>query len=161
MAEEQEKEVKPKTPKKRVVKAKTKKAVVVKKVEKTKFYGTGRRKSAVAKVWIKPGNGRRQVNNREAAEYFVNRLGLLNTIENPFSAVSAPSMDLRVEVFGGGVPAQADAIRMGIARALLDFNPEYRKTLRRLDLLRRDPREKERKKAGYKRARKSFQYTKR
>ncbi|MFC1496198.1 30S ribosomal protein S9 [Candidatus Margulisiibacteriota bacterium] len=157
-----------KKPKKvRVTKPRVKKSAVEKPKKKViqqpenKYYGTGRRKTAVAKVWLTPGSGKRIVNKKTAEVYFCNRPLLLTVIEKPFQAVSAPPMDLSAELFGGGVPAQSDAIRMGVARALIEYNPEYRSTLRKLDLLRRDPREKERKKAGYKRARKSFQYTKR
>lgn len=125
------------------------------------FYGTGRRKTAIAKVWLVTGDGKRIVNGKDAKEYFCNRPVLLAKFETPFAAVSAPGFDLRAEVYGGGVPAQSDAIRMGAARALVAFDATYRKTLRSLDLLKRDPREKERKKAGLKRARKAFQYTKR
>lgn len=153
-----------KTTKPKAVRTKVKKisaAEAPKEVKKDKFYGTGRRKTAIAKVWLTSGSGLRLVNKKPAGEYFCGREVLLKCIEVPFAAVSSPPMDLFAEVFGGGVPAQADAVRMGIARALIDFNNEYRLTLRRLDLLRRDPREKERKKAGLKRARKAFQYSKR
>lgn len=125
------------------------------------FYGTGRRKRAIARVYLVPGDGLRTVNGLEIKEYFCGREVLLKLIEVPFNAVSGPAFNLRAEVYGGGVPSQADAIRMGAARALVEFNPDFRKTLRSLDLLKRDPREKERKKAGLKRARKAFQFTKR
>ncbi|OGC03887.1 30S ribosomal protein S9 [candidate division WOR-1 bacterium RIFOXYA12_FULL_43_27] len=125
------------------------------------FYGTGRRKRAIARVHLVPGDGARIVNGKELKEYFCGREILLKLVEVPFNAVSAPAFNLKAEVYGGGVPSQADAIRMGVARALVDFNPDFRKILRSLDLLKRDPREKERKKAGLKRARKAFQFTKR
>ncbi len=125
------------------------------------FYGTGRRKTAIAKVWLVAGDGKRTVNGKDAKVYFCNRPVLLAQFETPFAAVSATAFDLEAEVFGGGVPAQADAIRMGAARALVAYDAKNRKILRSLDLLKRDPREKERKKAGLKRARKAFQYTKR
>lgn len=132
-----------------------------KKISRDYFYGTGRRKTAIARVWLKPGNNGRIVNGKTAEDYFCKRIILLKTLEIPFEAIQAPAMDLEADVYGGGVPAQADAIRMGVARALIDYNPDFRKVLRSRDLLKRDPREKERKKAGRKRARKSFQYTKR
>lgn len=147
---------------KKVVKGKTSaKKKNAYKVKENHFYGTGRRKTAIAKVWLTPGSGKRLVNGKEASVYFCNRIVLLKGFEVPFTAVEAPSFDLNAEVFGGGVPAQSDAIRMGVARALCAFDSKYRKVLRSLDLLKRDPREKERKKAGLKRARKAFQFTKR
>ncbi|NQU17360.1 MAG: 30S ribosomal protein S9 [Candidatus Saganbacteria bacterium] len=142
-------------------KTKTKSKVNKYKKKENVFYGTGRRKTATAKVWLTPGSGKRTVNGKDAKVYFCKRAVLLAGFEVPFNTVDAPPLDLRAEVFGGGVPAQSDAIRMGVARALVEFDSKYRKLLRSKDLLMRDPREKERKKAGLKRARKAFQYTKR
>ena len=141
-------------------KSKSKSKVKFKKQENV-FRGTGRRKTAIAEVRLTPGTGKRMINGKDAKVYFCNRNILLKVFEVPFKAVEAPAMDLTAQVYGGGVPAQSDAVRMGVARALVAFDATYRKTLRSQDLLKRDPREKERKKAGLKRARKAFQYTKR
>lgn len=131
--------------------------------EDTQYYeGVGRRKTSTARVRIYPGgDGTILVNNKPAAEYFT-REGDLNHLTEPFGVTdNVGRFNVSVHVMGGGVTGQAGAIRLGIARALLKADPEYRPTLRRLGLLTRDPRAKERKKPGLKRARKAPQYTKR
>lgn len=126
------------------------------------FYGTGRRKTATARVFIYKGTGTITVNSKPAQEYFCKRAILLSTIERPLIEVKARNeYNVDARVLGGGIPAQADAVRMGIARALVASNAQHRIVLRSLDLLKRDPREKERKKYGLKRARRAFQYSKR
>ena len=142
--------------------------VVVKKKKKvrppkgTKYYGTGRRKEAIAKVWIHSGSGNISVNGKNFSEYFCNRKLLEFRVKRPLVTANVlQNFDVIAQAFGGGVPAQAGAVSLGIARALLQFNPEFRVQLKREGLLRRDPRMKERKKYGLKRARKAFQYTKR
>lgn len=127
-----------------------------------RYYGTGRRKEAVAKVWVSSGSGDIKVNGKQMSEYFCGRKLLEYQVKRPLAVTNTSgSYDVHVEAFGGGVPGQAVAASMGIARALLSVSPDFRIKLKREGLLRRDPRMKERKKYGHKRARKSFQYTKR
>ena len=129
----------------------------------TQYYeGLGRRKTATARVRLYPsGEGSILVNNRPVDEYF-GREWDLKHLHEPFVVTdNTGRFDVSVHVKGGGITGQAGAIRLGIARALLKVDPEYRPTLRRLGLLTRDPRAKERKKPGLKRARKAPQYTKR
>ena len=125
------------------------------------YYGTGRRKSAVAQVRLYPGEGNIVVNNRPVTEYFP--LEWLRTrLAEPLKATGMEDhFTVMVKVGGGGVSGQADAVRHGIARALLEHDPELRPVLRKGGFLTRDPRVKERKKPGLKRARKAPQYTKR
>jgi small subunit ribosomal protein S9 len=132
-------------------------------VADTQYYeGLGRRKTATARVRLYPsGDGSILVNNRPVDEYF-GREWDLKHLHEPFVVTdNTGRFDVSVHVKGGGITGQAGAIRLGIARALLKVDPEYRPTLRRLGLLTRDPRAKERKKPGLKRARKAPQYTKR
>ncbi len=144
-------------PEKKVV-AKPKKA----KAAGPKYYGTGRRKEAVAKVWLSPGTGKIILNGKDFSEYFCGRKVLENHVTRPFVVTNTrTNYDVEAQAFGGGIPGQAGALSMGIARALLEVSPDFRVKLKREGLLRRDPRMKERKKYGLKRARKAFQYTKR
>jgi small subunit ribosomal protein S9 len=125
------------------------------------YYATGRRKTAVARVWLRPGTGVITVNRLEPSAYF-ERDSLKMVIEQPLVlAGGATIFDVEVFVKGGGKAAQAGAMRLGMARALLGFNPELRSDLRQGGFLTRDPREKERKKYGQPGARKRFQYSKR
>jgi len=127
-----------------------------------KYYGTGRRKEAIAKVWITPGTGKITVNDRPYGEYFCGRKLLENYINRPLVATqNTGKFDVMAEVFGGGVPGQATAVSLGIARALVELNHDLKTTLKRQGLMTRDPRMRERKKYGRKRARRAFQYTKR
>ena len=124
------------------------------------FYGTGRRKSAIARVFLRPGNGGFKVNGKELNVYFVTdaqRAAAKRTLE---TAQVAGQFDVITTVKGGGVTAQSDAVKLGIARALLEFNVELRKVLKADGLLTRDARIKERKKYGQKGARKRFQFSK-
>ena len=126
------------------------------------FYGLGRRKSATARVRLMTGKGNITINKKPAAEYFENSKQLLNELEKPFAVLEqAGKYDVTVVVSGGGHAGQVDAIRLGIAKALSVMNEDLRSTLKRADLLGRDPREKERKKFGLKGARKQRQFTKR
>lgn len=126
------------------------------------FYALGRRKSATARVRLKSGKGNITVNDTPANEYFADSKALLNELEKPFSALQEENkFDISVVVTGGGHSAQADAIRLGIAKALTVLNPDFKGTLRKADLLSRDDRERERKKYGLKGARKQRQFTKR
>ncbi len=126
------------------------------------YEGVGRRKESVARVRLMSGTGKFVVNEKEASAYFT-RLGDLDTILYVFRAVGQePSAyDVSVVVKGGGVTGQADSVRLGLARALLQVNSDWRSLLRQHGLLTRDAREKERKKPGLKRARKAPTYTKR
>jgi small subunit ribosomal protein S9 len=122
---------------------------------------TGKRKRATAQVVLKEGKGERQINGRGLKEYF-GREDLLRYIESPFKVMKEEAQfDLTATIKGGGISSQAGALALGISRALLKIDPEVRKALKSQDLLRRDPREKERRKCGKKKARKSFQWTKR
>jgi small subunit ribosomal protein S9 len=130
-------------------------------VSTTYVYGTGRRKEAVARVRLLPGDGSIVVNGKDAADYFGGTPGLA-TLRLPFRVTETEGRDsASVLVAGGGFSGQAGAIRHGIARALLSAHPDARGALRAAGLLTRDPRAKERKKYGLKRARKAPQYTKR
>ncbi len=127
----------------------------------TQYYGTGRRKSSVARVYLRPGNGKITVNKRDLDEYF--GLETLKTIvRQPLEATeTADKFDVMVSVAGGGFTGQAGAIKHGIARALLEVDEEYRATLKKAGFLTRDPRMKERKKYGLKAARRAPQFSKR
>ncbi len=127
------------------------------------FYALGRRKSAGARVRLLTGKGNIVINGKPAADYFENSKTLLAELVRPFGVleIEPTKFDVSVVVSGGGHAGQADAIRLGIAKALVLLNEDYKATLRRADLLGRDPREKERKKFGLKGARKQRQFTKR
>lgn len=126
------------------------------------FQGTGRRKTAVARVRLFPGSGDFVVNSQKPEEYFGPRDLLQRDIRHPLMITDLiNSFNVLVKVRGGGLVAQAGAVRHGIARALLDNDPELRPVLKKAGFLTRDPRMKERKKVGLKRARKRPQYTKR
>lgn len=126
-----------------------------------RYYATGHRKNAIAKVWLKPGSGQITVNNRPLADY-VGRRTLEQIVRQPLELVNATDrFDVMVRALGGGVAGQAGAIRHGIARALIVSDPELRPTLKKPGFLTRDPRVKERKKYGRKRARRGFQFVKR
>ncbi|MBP6964811.1 MAG: 30S ribosomal protein S9 [Armatimonadetes bacterium] len=126
-----------------------------------RYYATGHRKNATAKVWLTPGTGTITINGRTAGDY-LGRRTLEMLIVQPLDAVEAGGrFDIRADVLGGGISGQAGAIRHGISKALLEADPEFRKVLRRQGFLTRDPRVKERKKYGLKRARRAFQFSKR
>lgn len=125
------------------------------------YYGTGRRKSATAQVRLYPEGNGIVVNEKPAEEYFPREIDLLRLKEPLLVTGMEGKFRVTVRVNGGGISGQAGAIRHGIARALLEADPELRPTLRRGGFLTRDPRVKERKKPGLKRARKAPQYTKR
>ena len=126
-----------------------------------KYYGTGRRKKSVARVYLVPGTGKITINKRDIDEYF--GLETLKTIvSQPLTATdNADKFDVLVNVIGGGFTGQAGAIRHGIARALLEADAEYRPALKSAGYLTRDPRMKERKKYGLKKARRAPQFSKR
>ena len=125
------------------------------------IYGTGRRKTAVARVRLLPGDGQMVINGKDAADYF-GRGPALAQLQAPFRVTETQGRySASILVAGGGTSGQAGAIRHGIARALLSAHPDARRVLREAGFLTRDPRAKERKKYGLKRARKAPQYTKR
>ena len=125
------------------------------------YYGTGRRKSAIARVFLRPGTGEWKVNGKAFEEYFVTEQQRVAAKKTLQIADLASSFDVVTTVSSGGVASQADAVKMGVARALIQFNPELRKALKAEGLLTRDARVKERKKYGQKGARKRFQFSKR
>ena len=125
------------------------------------YYGTGRRKTSTARVYIRPGSGEITVNKREFATYFPNE-ALQMIIRQPLRLTeTAEKFDIVVNVDGGGTAGQAGAVRHGITRALKEYNADLRSTLKKAGLVTRDPRQKERKKYGQKGARKRFQFSKR
>jgi small subunit ribosomal protein S9 len=128
---------------------------------KAVYYGTGRRKTSVARVRLVPGTGQMTVNKKTGLEFF-GRQALVNFAETPFKATeTSERFDVIAQCHGGGVSGQAGALRHGIARALLEASDEYRAELKRAGYLRRDPRMVERKKYGLKKARKKPQFSKR
>ncbi|MBU3758586.1 MAG: 30S ribosomal protein S9 [Candidatus Omnitrophica bacterium] len=125
------------------------------------YYGTGRRKSAIARVWIFPGQKGFSINGRSTADY-LQRKSLQMLAEMPLKNLRLDDQfRVRVNVVGGGLSGQADAISLGIARALVSCDEKFRSPLRQGGFMTRDPREKERKKYGRKGARRKFQFTKR
>jgi small subunit ribosomal protein S9 len=126
-----------------------------------KSYGTGKRKNAIARVFMAPGSGSITVNGRAVQEYFPRETSQM-IVKQPLElAEKLSDFDITVNVCGGGESGQADAVRHGISRALLVVDPELRPTLKRAGFLTRDARKKERKKPGQPGARKKFQYSKR
>ena len=125
------------------------------------YYGTGRRKSAIARVFLRPGSGEFKVNGKACEAYFVTEQQRVSAKRPLVLTELTASFDVLTTVRGGGISAQADAVKMGIARALLEFNIELRKTMKADGLLSRDARIKERKKYGQKGARARFQFSKR
>lgn len=125
------------------------------------YYGTGRRKTSTARVYLRPGNGDIKVNRRAFESYFPNE-ALRMIIRQPLSLTdTVGKFDILVNVDGGGTSGQAGAVRHGITRALMEFNPDLRPALKKAGLVTRDPRKKERKKYGQKGARARFQFSKR
>ena len=126
-----------------------------------KYYGTGRRKKSIARVYLTPGTGKITINKRDIDEYFgLETLKLI--IRQPLEVTGTTGkFDISINVCGGGTTGQAGAIRHGISRALVKANEEFKNVLKLEGLLTRDPRVKERKKYGRKRARKRFQFSKR
>ncbi|MDR2157774.1 MAG: 30S ribosomal protein S9 [Holosporaceae bacterium] len=124
-------------------------------------YGTGRRKESVARVWVKPGNGNIVINGRKAFDYFM-RSVLQALVLQPFSVANRIGRyDVFCTVCGGGLSGQAGAVRHGISKALVDYEPDLRSVLKSAGLLTRDSRAVERKKYGLMKARRSFQFSKR
>ena len=129
--------------------------------DKVQFYGTGRRKSSVARVRLVPGNGQITINGKDSKDYFCKKT-LEMIIRQPLVLTETEGrFDVLVNAHGGGTTGQAGAVRLGIARALLKADPEYRPALKSAGFLTRDPRMKERKKYGLKGARRAPQFSKR
>ena len=130
-------------------------------MEKIQYYGTGKRKSATARVFLMPGTGQIVINQVDHQEYFKDKMQR-NVVIQPLEVTGhQEKFDVYVNVKGGGFTGQAGAVRLGIARALLQFDSELRPTLRKAGFLTRDPRAKERKKYGQPGARKRYQFSKR
>jgi len=144
------------------VQAAAAKAPVAAKIDKLgRSYGTGRRKTATARVWVKRGTGKITVNGKDIVEYFA-RPVLRLMIRQPLEAAKRETeLDIVCTVKGSGLTGQAGAVRHGIARAIVEFEPELRTAMRPQKLLTRDPRAVERKKYGKAKARRSFQFSKR
>ncbi len=121
----------------------------------------GRRKEAVTRVFLSKGEGKITINDKDYKEYF-SLIYLQNQVEMPLKTVElSDKYDVKINATGGGMKGQAEAAKLGIARALLEVNPEFRPALKAAGLLRRDPRSVERKKPGRKKARRSYQFSKR
>jgi small subunit ribosomal protein S9 len=129
--------------------------------DQVQYYGTGRRKSSVARVFLRPGSGEFQVNGRPFNEFFVTDAQRIEARQSMVLTETDNTFNVVATVAGGGNNSQAGAVRMGIARALLEFNVELRGKLKAAGFLTRDRRMKERKKYGQKGARKRFQFSKR
>ena len=128
--------------------------------EKT-FYATGRRKTSIARIWMKPGQGKIQVNDQDLNSYFKLETAKMMIFQPLELTGTLGQFDISATVLGGGIKGQAGAIRHGITRGLLSVKDEFRESLKKAGLITRDPRKKERKKYGQKGARKRFQYSKR
>ncbi len=125
------------------------------------FYATGRRKSAIARTWLKPGTGQFVINEQPVEKYFKVESSRVDLIK-PFAITNTlGTFDVKVRVIGGGITGQAGAVRLGITRALLIANPDFRQVLKKAGFVRRDPRAKERKKYGQRGARARYQFSKR
>jgi small subunit ribosomal protein S9 len=130
--------------------------------EKVQYFATGRRKESVARVRLMPGDGTITVNGKTPEEYFGGRLAYQISLRKPLEVTgTAGRFDVIARVEGGGITGQVEAVRLGIARALVAYDENFRSELRRAGLLTRDPREKERKKYGLKKARRAPQFSKR
>ena len=127
----------------------------------TNYKGLGRRKSSTARITIKPGTGKFVINKREARDYLMSDILLQDASQSLEITKTAGTFDIRVNVRGGGLAGQAGAIRLGIARALLEASADYRQALKAAGMLTRDARKKERKKPGLKKARRARQFSKR
>lgn len=131
------------------------------KKELVQYFGTGRRKSSVARVVLQAGKGNITINGRSFEEYIPSAATRLDVLQPLELTETAEKFDVKVNVFGGGTTGQAGAIRLGITRALMEVNPDYRSVLKPAGLVTRDPRAKERKKYGLKKARRAPQFSKR
>ena len=125
------------------------------------YYATGKRKTAIARTWLKPGKGEIIINNRSANDYFLIQSAQMTMMQPLVLTNSVGSYDIKVRVLGGGIACQAGAIRHGITKALIDIDPDLRQVLKKAGFVKRDARVKERKKYGQKGARARFQFSKR
>jgi small subunit ribosomal protein S9 len=125
------------------------------------YYATGRRKTAIARTWVKPGNGDVTINDRPIDDYFKLESAKTEMLQPFVITNTSGKYDVRVRVLGGGVNGQSGAIRLGITKALMQIDPDYRQPLKRAGFVKRDPRAKERKKYGQRGARARFQFSKR
>jgi len=125
------------------------------------YYGTGRRKTSIARVWLRPGEGKVSINNREASEYFPRESWVVHALEPLVTTNTKGKYNVLITVKGGGLTGQAGAVRHGLARALVTVDETNRQPLKAAGQLRRDPRMVERKKYGLKKARKGQQFSKR
>lgn len=125
------------------------------------YLGTGRRKSSVARVRLVSGSGKILINDREFSDYIPNPAIRLDVVQPLELTDTVSKFDIFVNVYGGGISGQAGAIRLGITRSLLEVNPDYRLVLKKAGMITRDPRAKERKKYGLKKARRASQFSKR
>jgi small subunit ribosomal protein S9 len=130
-------------------------------MNKVQYLGTGRRKSSVARVRLVPGTGKIEINGRGFEDYVPNPATRLDILQPLTLTENTQNYDVLVNVFGGGITGQAGAIRLGITRALMVINPDFRSVLKKAGLVTRDPRAKERKKYGLKGARRAPQFSKR
>jgi small subunit ribosomal protein S9 len=125
------------------------------------YYATGKRKTAIARTWLKSGSGAVTVNNRNLEDYFPLESARMELLKPLVMTNNVGKYDVKVTVIGGGPSGQAGAIRHGITRALIEIDPDYRQPLKRAGFVKRDPRKKERKKYGQRGARARFQFSKR
>jgi small subunit ribosomal protein S9 len=125
------------------------------------YYATGKRKTAIAKTWLKPGKGEIVINNRPVDDYFKIPSAKILMMQPLVLTNTLGSYDIKVRVLGGGISGQAGAIRHGITKILIDIDPDLRQILKKAGFVKRDPRVKERKKYGQKGARARFQFSKR
>lgn len=125
------------------------------------YYATGRRKTAIARTWVKPGNGDVIINDRPLDDYFKLESAKTEMLQPFVITNTSGKYDVRVRVLGGGVNGQSGAIRLGITKALMQIDPDFRQPLKRAGFVKRDPRAKERKKYGQRGARARFQFSKR
>jgi small subunit ribosomal protein S9 len=125
------------------------------------YYATGRRKTAIARTWVKPGSGDVTINDRPLDDYFKLESSKTEMLQPFVITNTSGKYDVRVRVLGGGVNGQSGAIRLGITKALMQIDPDFRQTLKRAGFVKRDPRAKERKKYGQRGARARFQFSKR
>jgi small subunit ribosomal protein S9 len=130
-------------------------------MSETRYYGTGHRKTSIARVWLKPGTGAVTINDRDGSVYLCHEQLVTMVMQPLVAAEVVDRFDILATAKGGGMVGQAGALRHGIARALLEYDPELRVRLKQAGFLTRDPRVKERKKWGHKRARRGFQFSKR
>jgi small subunit ribosomal protein S9 len=125
------------------------------------YYATGRRKTAIARTWVKPGNGDVTINDRPIDDYFKLESAKTEMLQPFVITNTSGKYDVRVRVLGGGVNGQSGAIRLGITKALIQIDPDFRQPLKRAGFVKRDPRAKERKKYGQRGGRARFQFSKR